>query len=306
MQKQLPIINDGDSIVPYKKAMEANMKKFGKILVAVLILATLVGACFAFTACNNDGAKDTLIVATNCEFEPFEYLDDNGNPVGIDMDIAAAIANELGLKLQIKDMAFDSVVGSVASGACDIAIAGLTVTEERKQSVNFTQTYFSSSQVVIAKNGDAILDVTVSDPENEDEVAAAIAQIESMLNGKRVGVQNGTTGYSYVSGDSDDYEGVAGATAVGFPSGALAVQAMLNGNVDYVIIDMVPASKLAAANQGVSVSEVVLTGEDYAFGIAKNNSDLLNKVNAALDKLIKNGTIEQIFQKYGYSSGLGE
>lgn len=282
------------------------MKKFFKIMVAVLLLATLVGACFAFTACNNNGDDNTLIVATNCEFEPFEYLNDDGKPTGIDMDIAAAIANELGMKLEIKDMAFDSVVGSVAAGTCDIAMAGLTITEERKQSVNFTQTYFSSSQVVIAKTGDSILDIVVEDPENKEELSAAIAQVEAMLNGKRVGVQNGTTGYSYVSGDSDDYAGVAGATAVGFTSGALAVQAMLAGNVDYVIIDKVPAEKLIAANQGTSVSNVVLTGEDYAFGIAKNNTELLNKVNAALEKLIENGTIEEIFQKYGYTSGLGD
>ena len=282
------------------------MKKFAKVIIAVLALVCLVGACFALVACDPDkeeGGK--LVVATNCEFEPFEYLDDNGNPTGIDMDIAAALAKELGLTLEINDMPFESVVASVASGTCNIGIAGLTVNAERLESVDFTQTYFSSSQVVIAKSGDSILDIVVEDLEDEDEVAAKVALIESALNGKRIGVQNGTTGYSYVSGDSDNYEGVAGATAVGYPSGALAVQAMLNGQVDYVIIDKVPAEKLVAANDGTELSNVVLTGEDYAFAVKKGNTEFLNKVNAALTKLIADGTIEEIFQKYGYTSGLG-
>lgn len=281
------------------------MKKFAKVIIAVLALVCLVGACFALVACDPKDEGGKLVVATNCEFEPFEYLDDNGNPTGIDMDIAAALAKELGLTLEINDMPFESVVASVASGTCNIGIAGLTVNAERLESVDFTQTYFSSSQVVIAKSGDSILDIVVEDLEDEDEVAAKVALIESALNGKRIGVQNGTTGYSYVSGDSDNYEGVAGATAVGYPSGALAVQAMLNGQVDYVIIDKVPAEKLVAANDGTELSNVVLTGEDYAFAVKKGDTEFLNKVNAALTKLIADGTIEEIFQKYGYTSGLG-
>ena len=286
------------------------MKKLSKILVIALVVATLAGACVAFAACDKNDNDGQLIVATNCEFEPFEYLDDNGNPTGIDIDIAYALGEKLGLEVVIRDMAFDSVVASASSGVCDIAMAGLTVTGERLEAVNFTQTYFSSSQVVIAPAGDPILDITYEQGANDDEMEAnrltAVAQIEAMLNGKRVGTQNGTTGYAYVSGDSDDYEGVAGATAVGYASGAMAVEAMLAGTVDYVIIDAVPASRLVAANSGTAVSDVVLTGEDYAYGIAKNNTELLESVNQALNELIADGTIEEIFQKYGLSSGLGE
>lgn len=278
-----------------------------KAIGIILVLATVIACCFAFTACNKDttGLEDgALNVATNCEFDPFEYLDESGNPTGIDMDIAQAIAKELGVTCKITDMAFDSVVGSVASGAQDVAMAGLTVTNERKQSVDFTQTYFSSSQVVIAKNGSAILDIVAASDSDED-LATAIAAIEKELAGKKIGVQNGTTGYAYVSGDSDDYDGI-GATATGFASGALAVQALLNGTVDYVVIDAVPASKLVAANAGIKASSVVLTGEDYAFAVKKGNTELLNKINKAMDKLIADGTIESIFSKYGLSSGLGE
>lgn len=271
------------------------MKKAFKILTAILCVAVIVGACCALVACNNDktGLEDGVLnVATNCEFDPFEFLDDGGKPTGIDMDIMKAIADELGVSLKISDMAFESVVGSVGSGTNDIAAAGLTVDEERKQSVDFTQTYFSSSQVVIAKTGNAILSLTEK------------ADIEAMLSGKTIGVQNGTTGYKYASGDSDDYDGL-NATVTGYASGSLAVQALLNGQVDYVIIDAVPAAKLAEANQGVAVSDVVLTGEDYAFAVKKGNKELLDKINAAMDKLIANGTIEQIFQNYGLTSGLG-
>lgn len=285
------------------------MKKFVKILVIVLAVATMVGACVAFTACNNTD-KEKLIVATNCEFDPFEYLDDNGNPAGIDIDIAYAIAEKLGMEVEIRDMAFESVVASVASGTCDIAMAGLTVTTERKEAINFTQSYYVSSQVIIAPAGDPILDVTFEEGATDDETdanhAAAIEEIEAMLNGKSIGTQNGTTGYAYVSGDSDEYDGIAGATAVGYASGALAVQAMLNGQVDYVIIDAVPAKKLVEANEGTAVSGVVLTGEDYAYGIAKGNTELLEKVDKALDELIADGTIEEIFNKYGETSGLAE
>lgn len=280
-----------------------------KALGIILIVATIVACCFAFTACNKDktGLEDGVLnVATNCEFDPFEYLDDKGAPTGVDMDIAKAIAKELGVECKIKDMAFDSVVGSVASGAQDVAMAGLTVTAERKQSVDFTQTYFSSSQVVIAKNGNAILDIKAASDSKKD-IEAAIASVEAMLKGKTIGVQNGTTGYAYASGDSDDFNGITDADKVkGFASGALAVQALLNGTVDYVIIDAVPAAKLVAANTGITASTVILTGEDYAFAVKKGNSTLLKKINAAMDKLIKDGTIEAIFNKYGLTSGLGE
>lgn len=261
------------------------MKKFGKILIVVLALATLIGGCFAFTACNDD--DDTLLVATNCEFPPFEYLDDNGKPVGIDMEIAEALASKLGLKLEIKDMAFDSVVSAVASGSCDIGMAGLTITEERKQSVDFTISYFQSSQVVIAKEGDPILSATTKEA------------VEAILAGKTIGVQNGTTGYSYASGDSDAYDGITDPENVkGYTSGALAVSALLSGSVDYVVIDKAPAEALAQANAGTVASSVVLTTEDYAFAVKKGNTEFLNKVNAAIAEIIEEGTFDRILLKY--------
>lgn len=267
------------------------MKKFLIIMLTVVMASVLA---ISFSACNNGIEDGVLNVATNCEFDPFEFLDDNGKPTGIDMDIAKALANELGLKLKIKDMAFESVVASVGSGSQDIAMAGLTVDAERQKTVDFSQTYFSSSQVVIAKKGDAILSLNT------------VEAVEEQLKGKNIGAQNGTTGYKYISGDSDDYDGIANANAIGYASGALAVQALINGTIDYVIIDAVPASKLVAANANdiAVLSDVVLTGEDYAFAVKKGDTELLEKVNNALTKLINDGTIEEIFNKYGETSGL--
>lgn len=272
------------------------MKKAFKILTAILCVAVIVGACCALVACNNDktGLEDGVLnVATNCEFDPFEFLDDGGKPTGIDMEIMKAIADELGVSLQIKDMDFNSVVGAVGEGAQDVAAAGLTITGERLESVDFTKHYFSASQVVIAKTNDPILALTT------------VADIEAMLAGKTIGVQNGTTGYAYASGDSDDFDGVTDPEKVkGFTSGALAVTAMLNGQVDYVIIDAVPAAKLVAANAGTAASSVVLTQEQYAFAVKKGNKELLDKINAALDKLMANGTIKAIFDKYEVDNDL--
>lgn len=266
--------------------------KFFSALAAMLMAVTVVGACASLTACGSK--KGVLTVATNCEFEPFEYLDDNGKPTGIDIDIVTEIAKELGMKVSIKDMAFESVVGAVGSGAQDLGAAGLTVDDERKKSVDFTQTYFNSNQVVIAKAGDAILSLT------------EVADVEAMLKDKRIGVQNGTTGYKYCSGDSDDYEGITDKTT-GYASGALAVAALINGQVDYVVIDAVPASALVKANPtAVAASSVVLTGEEYAYAVKKGNTELLDKVNAAMTKLKENGKIEEIFNKYGLKSGLTE
>ncbi|MDE6302436.1 MAG: ABC transporter substrate-binding protein, partial [Clostridia bacterium] len=269
---------------------ENKMKKATKIIVSIMCVAVIVGACFALVACNQNkvGLEDGVLnVATNLDFEPFEYSD-NGAPAGIDMDIMKAIAEELGVQVSVSDMAFGSVVAAVGSGTHDIAAAGLTITSERLESVDFTQTYFSASQVVIAKTGDSILALT------------SVEEIEAALAGKTIGVQEGTTGYAYASGDSEDFDGITAPENVkSFANGALAVSAMLNGQVEYVIIDAVPAAKLVQENAGTAVSDVVLTQEQYAFAVRKGNTELLEKVKAALAKLIENGKIKEIFDSYG-------
>ncbi len=186
-----------------------------------------------------DDSRDQLVVATNAAFEPFEYMQGE-NYVGIDMEIAALLADELGQELVIQNMEFDAVCLSVGQQKCDIAMAGLTVTEEREEYVTFSDTYYQASQRLIVP-GD---DTTFDDMTDADSVAAALAELDSSV---KIGVQRGTTGQSYVEGSEDfGFTGLQ-ATCQPYSNGSLAVQDMLNGNIDYVIIDAAPAAAITEA-----------------------------------------------------------
>ena len=192
----------------------------------------------AVTSAKLDESKDQLVVATNAAFAPFEYTEDGGKTyLGVDMEIAALLAKELGKELVIQDMEFESVCTAVQQGKCDIAMAGLTITEERKDLVNFSESYYNASQQVI-----------VLSDNTEFDACKTTADVEKILNEKekscRIGVQKGTTGNWYVAGDADwGFDGFA-ATCVEYSNGSLAVQDLLNGGVDYVIIDSAPAAKI--------------------------------------------------------------
>ncbi|MBR5421470.1 MAG: transporter substrate-binding domain-containing protein [Lachnospiraceae bacterium] len=185
------------------------------------------------TSAVEDSSKDQLLVATNAAFAPFEYMEGE-NYLGIDMEIAAGLAEYLGKELVIQNMDFDSVLLSVQQGKSDIGMSGLTVTEERKEMVNFTDTYYEASQKLIVRSDNTDFDS-----------ATTAAAIEAILNGKdnstKVGVQNGTTGKLYCEGDEEwGFDGYK-MTVVGYKNGSLAVQDLLNGNLDYVVIDAAPA-----------------------------------------------------------------
>lgn len=186
-----------------------------------------------------DESKDQLVVATNAAFEPFEYMQGDAY-VGIDMEIAALLAEELGQELVIQNMDFDAVCLSVGQQKCDIAMAGLTVSEERKEYVTFSDTYYQASQRLIVPSDDT----TFKDMTDAEEIAAALAELDSSV---KIGVQQGTTGNSYVEGSEDlGFPGLE-ATCQTYKSGSLAVQDMLNGNIDYVIIDAAPAAAITEA-----------------------------------------------------------
>ena len=186
-----------------------------------------------------DESKDQLVVATNAAFEPFEYMEGE-NYVGIDMEIAALLAEELGQELVIQNMDFDAVCLSVGQQKCDIAMAGLTVSDERKEYVTFSDTYYQASQRLIVPSDDTTFD----DMTDADSIAAALGELDSYV---KIGVQQGTTGNSYVEGSEDlGFPGLE-ATCQTYKSGSLAVQDMLNGNIDYVIIDAAPAAAITAA-----------------------------------------------------------
>lgn len=247
----------------------------------------LLVAIFAlFVGCNND----ELRVATAAKFAPFEYIE-GGQFRGIDMEIAEIIAKELNLKLVIKDMEFDSVVQAVVSKNADIGISGLTVNETRKQVLDFSDTYFSASQMVLVRDNDKRFDGKFS----KDTLLKKIRSLKDI----KIGTQIGTTGEFYAKGDKDwGFEGFANAKSVSFDNGAMAVTAMLNNQIDIVIIDEMPARVLQKSNSGVKLIDIPLTDELYAMGVAKDNKELLDKVNKVLESIKADGRLEKIIAKY--------
>ena len=241
-----------------------------KKILALVMVAVLA---IAMVACGAPAEKDVLTMGTNAAFPPYEFVDENNNVAGIDAEIAAAVAEKLGMELEIKDMAFDSLITAVSSGAVDVVLAGMTVTPEREESVNFSDSYATGIQVVIVKEDSAI--ATIDD-----------------LAGKKIGVQTGTTGDIYCAGDYGE-DAVAR-----YDNGALAVAALQNGQVDCVVIDNEPAKAFVAANDGLKILDTEYITENYAAAIAKENTELLEKFNAALAELKAEGKLDEIIGKY--------
>ncbi len=253
------------------------MKKFTRIAALLLALAML----FALGACNKikeNVTEGKLTMGTNAEFPPYEFYE-NGEIVGIDAEIAAAIADKLGLELVIEDMDFDSVITSVSSGKIDIGAAGMSVTEDRKKSVNFSDSYATGYQVIIVKEDSPIKSV--------DDLFGS--------NKYTIGVQLSTTGDLYTTWDIED-EGLG--TVDRYNKGADAVMALVSGKVDCVVIDNNPAEVFVANNPGLRILDTEYVIEDYAIAINKKNTALLEKVNVALKELTEDGTIQSILDKY--------
>ena len=254
------------------------MKKLAAVALAVVMSVSMLAGCGSSndkksaessTSANGTAtvktAKDgVLTMATNATFPPYESYEGN-DIVGIDADIAKAIADKLGLKLEIQDMEFNSIITAVQSGKADLGLAGMTVTDERKQSVDFTDSY-----------------------------ATGIQSIKSIddLKGKKIGVQLATTGDIYAKDDFGE-ENVEE-----YNKGADAVMALTSGKIDAVIIDNQPAKSFVETTDGLQILDTDYVQEDYAAAIQKGNTDLLNAVNGALKELKEDGTIQKILDKY--------
>ena len=214
-----------------------------------------------------------LTMATNAAFPPYEMTTDTGAFEGIDVDTAQAIAEKLGLELQIDDMDFDAALLSVQQGKADIVMAGVTVTDERKAVMDFSDSYATGIQSIIVK-------------EDSD-----IASVDD-LAGKKIGTQRGTTGYLYCSDDFGDENVVA------YDNGLTAVQMLNNGQVDCVVIDNAPAKEFIAANPGLKLLDTAYVEESYAIGVGKGNTELKDAINTALEELKADGTLQAIVDKY--------
>ncbi|WP_308617797.1 ABC transporter substrate-binding protein [uncultured Eubacterium sp.] len=253
------------------------MKKFLAILLAALMI------CISFVACSSEKKSDdtntdantqeTLTMATNAEFPPYEYKEGD-KVVGIDAEVAQAIADKLGMKLEIVDTKFDAIIPGVQSGKYDMGMAGMTVTPEREQSVAFSDSYATGIQSIIVKQG------------------SAIKSVDDLSEKTKIGVQLGTTGDIYAKDDFGD-EAVQE-----YDKGADAVQALLAGKIDCVIIDNEPAKSFVAANEGLEILKTSYAEEDYAICFKKDNTELQTKVNDALKELIADGTLQKIVNKY--------
>lgn len=251
------------------------MKKFLAIVLAAIMICVSFVACSSKTddKSNNDSQQATLTVVTNAEFPPYEYKEGD-EVIGIDAEVAKAIADKLGMKLEIVDTKFDSIIPGVQSGKYDMGMAGMTVTPEREKNVAFSDSYATGIQSIIVK-------------EDSD-----IKSVDDLSSSTKIGVQLGTTGDIKAK---DDF----GADAVAeMDKGADAVQALLAGKIDCVIIDNEPAKAFVKANEGLKILDTAYAQEDYAICFAKDNTELKDKVNAALKELIADGTVQKIVDKY--------
>ena len=273
------------------------MKKTAILLAALLLMTTLFAACggkdtssaasTASTASSEAAGEpsaqpetsgdNTLVMATNAFFPPYEYYEGD-DIVGIDAEIGKAIADKLGMDFEISDIEFEAIIANIQSGKADMGMAGMTVTEDRKKNVNFTRSYATGVQVVIVT-------------EDSD-----IASIDDM-QGKMIGVQTGTTGDIYCSYPPEE-DGFGEDHVTRYNKGSDAVMALLSGKVDCVVIDNEPAKAFVAANEGLKILETAYTEEEYAICIAKDNEELLEKVDTALGELIDDGTVQKIIDKY--------
>lgn len=249
------------------------MKKILGLLVAMLAL------CLA--GCSNDQKESKkLVMATEATFQPYEYYDGD-ETVGIDVEIAKAIAEKLGMELEVVDVEFDSIIPGIMSGKYDFGAAGMTVTEDRLKQVNFTDSYATGVQVVIV---------------NEDSEITSIDNLfDESINDLLVGTQSGTTGFLYATWDIED-EGLG--TVKAFQKTTDAAQALLNNQIDCVLLDSEPAKAIVKNNSGLKILDSEYAVEDYAIAIAKENTELLNQINNALNELITDGTVKNIIDKY--------
>ncbi|MBE6642411.1 MAG: transporter substrate-binding domain-containing protein [Ruminococcaceae bacterium] len=274
------------------------MKKIIALLFVLALSLTLLVGCGgsdeSLSKVEQIKKDGKLVIYTNAEFPPFEYIA-GGKPTGVDIDICQAIADELGVKLEVKDVEFDSIVASVKSGKADLGAAGITVTTERQEEVDFTISYTTSKQYVILPESVEYKDITT-------------------LKNMKIGVQLGTTGDFVITDEINGYEGDdgekvqgvlegSGASVTQYPNANVAAVQLTSGKIDAVVIDKLPAELIAKNNEGLKAYELVYedgsnTEESYAICVAKGNEDLVEVCNKVIQKLLDEGKIDEFIIKH--------
>ena len=260
------------------------MKKFAAMLLALTMVLALC-ACSGKGGNPGSDASFTTVEAgklhmsTNAEFPPYEMTTDAGGFEGIDVEVAEAIAKKLGLELVVDDMGFDAALTAVQTGQSDIAMAGITVTDDRLEVMDFSDSYATGVQVIIVNEG------------------SDIKTVDDLEKAGMIGCQKATTGYIYCS-DTPENGGYGEDHVTAYDTGALAVMALINGQVDAVVIDNEPAKAFVAENPGLVILDTEFAVEDYAIGFAKGNDALKDAVNAAMAELKADGTFQGIVDKY--------
>ena len=257
------------------------MKKFITMLLA-LVMVLALAACGGGESGSdlNTVEAGKLHMSTNAAFPPYEMTTDDGGFAGIDVEVAEAIAKKLGLELVVDDMGFDAALTAVQTGQSDIAMAGITVTDDRLEVMDFSDSYATGIQVIIVK-----------------EDSPAVQSIDDLESAALIGTQKATTGYIYCSDDPEN-GGYGEDHVIAFDTGALAVMALVNGQVDCVVIDNEPAKAYVAENPGLKILDTEFAVEDYAIGFAKGNDALKDAVNKAMAELKEDGTFQEIVDRY--------
>lgn len=250
------------------------------LVVAAIVVVVIAGVGVAYVGgyIGGGGGKKVLKVGTSPDFPPFEYIDDNGNIVGIDIDLVKALAAKLGYDVEIVSIDFDGLIPALQNGQIDVIAAGMTITDERKQKVDFTLPYWDADQAILVKKGSDFYPQSLND-----------------LAGKVVGVQSGTTGEWLI----DDFINQSGSdiTVKRYPSFVLAVTDLINGRIDAVIVDT-PVAAAFSKKYDVEVSATIQTGEQYGLAVQKGSTELLNELNQALEEFLKSQDWQDIINKY--------
>lgn len=271
------------------------MKKFFALAFAALMAVSVLSSCAATDSnSGSDGkedAKEELVMATNAAFPPYEYVE-GGKIVGIDAEVAEAIADKLGMTLKIEDTDFGAIINGVQTGKYDMGMAGMTVTEDRLKDVDFSTTYAKGVQVVIVKEDCEYASYEDFYTGFDDE-----GNPVGVKDGITIGVQQDTTGDIYASDEPAKF-GFTSDNVIRYKTGADAVQALLTDKVTCVIIDNEPAKEFVKVNEGLKIMEATYTDEDYAICVQKGNDELLNKINDALKELKDSGKLDEIVEKY--------